>query len=266
MINITGVVAPAPAASVATEGAPVAEMSLFEQMRAMVEREPTLDGDVGMADRLGRLCRATVHGLPAAGAGVSVMGGGADGARGVAAISDPDDIWLAELQFTLGEGPCLDAHAGGRPVLVPDLDAGAMRRWPGYAPAAFEKGVRAVFAFPMQIGAARLGVFDVYREQTGSLSKPAFSLAVAFADMALTTLLDGQHDAQPGEVAPGLGEALGSRSVIYQAQGMVTVHLTVDLAEAMVRIRAYAYANQRPLTDVASDIVSRKIRLEDDRS
>lgn len=244
----------------------MAEMSLFEQIRAMVEREPTLDGNVGMADRLGRLCRATVHGLPAAGAGVSVIGGGADGARGVAAISDPDDIWLAELQFTLGEGPCLDAHAGGRPVLVPDLDAGAMRRWPGYAPAAFEKGVRAVFAFPMQIGAARLGVFDVYREQSGSLSKPAFSRAVAFADMALTTLLDGQHDAPPGEAAPGLGEALGSRSVIYQAQGMVTVQLTVDLAEAMVRIRAYAYANQRPLTDVASDIVSRKIRLEDDRS
>ena len=191
---------------------------------------------------------------------------GADGARGVAAISDPDDLWLAELQFTLGEGPSLDAHSWGRPVLVPDLDAGAMRRWPGYAPAAVEKGVRSVFAFPMQIGAARLGVFDVYREQTGSLSKPAFSQAVAFADVALTTLLDGQHDAPPGEVGLGLGEALEPRAVIYQAQGMVTVQLGVDLAEAMVRIRAHAYANQQPITSVASDIVSRKIRLEDDRS
>jgi len=242
----------------------VTEMTLVEQTRAMVEREPQLDGVVGTADRLGRLCRATVHALPAAGAGVSVMG--VDGARGVAAISDPEDLWLAELQFTLGEGPCLDAHSWGRPVLVPDLDAAAMRRWPGYAPAAVEKGVRAVFAFPMQIGAARLGVFDVYREQTGSLSKPAFSQAVAFADVAVTTLLDGQHDAPPGEVALGLGEALEPRAVIYQAQGMVTVQLGVDLAEAMVRIRAYAYANQQPITAVASDIVSRKIRLEDDRS
>jgi AmiR/NasT family two-component response regulator len=54
--------------------------------------------------------------------------------------------------------------------------------------------------------------------------------------------------------------------VIYQAQGMVTVQLGVNLAEAMARIRAYAYANQQPITDVARDIVSRKIRLEDDRS
>jgi ANTAR domain len=242
----------------------VTEMTLVEQARAMVEREPKLDGAVGTADRLGRLCRATVHALPAAGAGVSVMG--ADGARGVAAISDPEDLWLAELQFTLGEGPCLDAHSWGRPVLVPDLDAAAIRRWPSYAPAAVEKGVRAVFAFPMQIGAARLGVFDVYREQAGSLSRPAFSQAVAFADVALTTLLDGQHDAPRGEAALGLGEALESRAVIYQAQGMVTVQLGVDVTEAMARIRAYAYANQQPITGVARDIVSRKIRLEDDRS
>jgi GAF domain-containing protein len=239
-------------------------MTRIEQVRAMVEREPKLDGAVGTADRLRRLCRATVRALPAAGAGVSVMG--ADGVRGVAAISDPDDIWLAELQFTLGEGPCLDAHRWGRPVLVPDLKAGAMRRWPGYAPAAFEKGVRAVFAFPMQIGAARLGVLDVYREQTGSLSKPAFSQAVAFADVALTTLLDGQEDAAPGETASGLDGALESRSVLYQAQGMVSVQLGMGLAHAMARIRAYVYANQRSLTDVARDIVSRKIRLEDDRS
>jgi ANTAR domain len=160
----------------------------------------------------------------------------------------------------------MDAHAWGRPVLVADLDAGAMQRWPGYGSAAYEKGVRAVFAFPMQIGAARLGVFDIYRKQAGSLSKHALAQAVAFTDMALTTLLDGQHDAPPGEAAPGLSEALQSRAVIYQAQGMVTVQLKVDLAEAMVRIRAYAYANQRPLTDVAADIVSRKVCLEDDRS
>ena len=38
--------------------------------------------------------------------------------------------------------------------------------------------------------------------------------------------------------------------MIYQAQGMVTVQLRVDMAVAMARIRAYAYANQRPLTDV----------------
>ena len=176
-------------ASVATDGAPVTEMTLVEQMRAMVEREPTLDDAVGLTDRLGRLCRASVRDLPAAGAGGASwvpMGLGA---------SQP-----YPTRTTPGSRSFSSRWARGRAwtptpqvVLVPGLDAGAMRRWRSYAPAAFEKGVRAVFAFPMQIGTARLGVFDVYREQAGSLSKPAFSHAVAFADMALTTLLDGQH-------------------------------------------------------------------------
>ena len=92
-----------------------------------------------------------------------------DGSRGVIAASDEASERAEELQVTLGEGPCVDAFQTRRAVLVPDLAANAAR-WPMYAPAAYGSGVAAAFAFPLQVGAARLGVLDVFRARPGPLS------------------------------------------------------------------------------------------------
>jgi hypothetical protein len=168
------------------------------------------------------------------------------------------------LQFTLGEGPCVDAFASRRPVLTPELDLFVTKRWPAYTPVAYERGVRAVFAFPMQIGAARLGVMDVYRDSPGALEDQALAQAFAFAEVALTTLLD-QQDAAPGDdPAAVAGIALDHRAELFQAQGMVMVQLGVSLAEAMVRLRAHAYAHDRPLRDVAREVVARSLVFEPD--
>jgi hypothetical protein len=182
-----------------------------------------------------------------------------DGVRGVAAVSEPACEPLEELQFTLGEGPCLDAFAGRSPVLVPDLSDGAMRRWPGYAPALHDRGVRAVFAFPLQIGAARIGALDVFRDEPGSLTDGEFRDALTFADVAVTTLLDGQEQAPPGAAADGLDEVMEQRAELFQAQGMVSVQLGISLTDAMARLRAYAYAQDRPLGEVARDVVARRL-------
>jgi hypothetical protein len=189
-----------------------------------------------------------------------------NGMRGVAAVSEPAYEPIEELQFALGEGPCLDAFATRRPVLVPDLAAGAMGRWPGYAPAVHHRGMRAVFAFPLQIGAARLGVLDVFRVEPGSLSTAEFREALTFADVAVTTLLNGQEQAPPGAVADGLDEVMGQRAELFQAQGMMSVQLGVSLADALARLRAHAYAENRPLGDVARDVVARRLKFDSDQS
>ena len=93
----------------------------------------------------------------------------------------------------MGEGPCLAAFASRRPVLVPNLSEAATTTWPGYGPAAHDHGVRAVFAFPLQVGAARLGALDVYRDQPGALSAWALSRALTYADVAMQTVLDAQE-------------------------------------------------------------------------
>ena len=217
----------------------------------------------GTAGALRRLCSAAVRALPAWGAGLSLMSEA--GVRGVAAASDRTSERIDELQFALGEGPCVDAFASRRPVLEPDLSTGGVTRWPVYSGAAQQEGARAVFAFPLQVGAARLGVLDVYREAPGALSTEELAQALTFADVATSMLLDGQEQAPPGAAAAGLDEAMEYRFELYQAQGMVMVQMGVTLVEALVLLRAYAYSHDRDLADVARDVVARRLRLDEDR-
>jgi hypothetical protein len=203
-----------------------------------------------------RLCGAAARALSARGSGLTVMV--KDGTRAVTAASDLVTERLEELQLTLGEGPCIDAYASRRPVLIPDLTR-AMTRWPIYVPAVNAIGVRAVFAFPLQIGAARLGMFDVFRAETGMLTAEELTLALTFAEVAVATLLDGHDHIRAGETGGWLDDPLGSRAELFQAQGMVMVQLGGDLAEAMARMRAYAYAHDRRLGEVALDVVARRL-------
>jgi hypothetical protein len=187
------------------------------------------------------------------------------GVRGVAAASDAASERIDELQFTLGEGPCMVAFTSRRPVLEPDLTAGGALRWPIYAPAVRAEGVLAAFAFPLQVGAARLGVLDFYRQHSGTLSTDELAEALTFADVATTMLLDGQEKAAPGAAAAGLDEALVYRFELYQAQGMVMVQMDVSLLEALVVLRAYAFSHDRGLAEVARDVVTGGLRLEPNR-
>ncbi|MFD0524436.1 ANTAR domain-containing protein [Paractinoplanes durhamensis] len=77
--------------------------------------------------------------------------------------------------------------------------------------------------------------------------------------MAVTTLLDGQAQAPPGAAADGLDEVMGQRAEVFQAQGMVSVQLRVTLSDALARLRAHAYAEDRALGEVARDVVARRL-------
>ncbi|WP_433790780.1 GAF and ANTAR domain-containing protein [Actinoplanes sp. CA-252034] len=226
----------------------------WKAVRHLIARQPA---DLML---LQRICLAAVEALSASGSGVSVMT--ADGTRGVCAASDPVSERVEELQFILGEGPCIDAFAERRPVLTADLSETAIHRWPVYAPSAQEAGVRAVFSFPLQVGAARLGVISVFRERTGQLTRGELRTAFTFADVTVEALLDMQENApaQDGSGASCLN--VGHRAELFQAQGMVMVQLGVPIGEALVRIRAHAYAENRRLDDVARDIVARRLRLD----
>lgn len=234
-----------------------------QAVRALIDLEvTTADRGDGLTGWLQRLCAAVVRALPASGAGVSVVD--RHGITGMAAAYDPDSEHLEELQFTLGEGPCADALAGRRPVLEPNVATGAMARWPLYTPAVLERGVQAVFAFPLQVGAARLGVLDIYRREPIGLAGGGLALALTFADVAVAKLLDVHAGLDVGAHPEALDEMMSYRTELYQAQGMVMVDLGTSVDEAMVRLRAYAFANERRISDVARDIVAGRLRLETD--
>jgi len=240
----------------------------MDDQTQVVRRLVAASTQPGMATAifLHHVCRTAAQALSASGVGISVMTD--DGTRGVCAASDPLSERIEELQFVVGEGPCIDAFTTRRPVLVADLGGSAMhRRWPGYAPAAVQDGVRAVFAFPLQVGASRLGILDVFRQQTGPLTATEFPLALTFADVTVEALLDRQRDAETDDTTAraGQGADVGHRAELFQAQGMVMVQLGVSLAEALSRMRAHAYAQNRRLDDVARDIVARRLHLDQDQ-
>lgn len=212
------------------------------------------------------LCAASVAALPVSGAGLALMTNAGHG--GTVAATDGPATAMENLQETLGEGPCIDAFREGRPVLHSDLTATGMVRWPGFAPAALEAGVTAAFAFPLQVGAIRLGVLDFYREAAGSLSTSELALALDFAAAATSVLLDLQAELPPGRLHPHLEDAAASHREIHQATGMITVQASVGMTEALLLLRARAYAEARPLRDLAKDVVGRRVtfRPEEDPS
>ncbi len=210
-------------------------------------------------------CAAAVVAVEVTGAWLSA-GRGTEASHLMRATDEVSEQ-LAELEVTLGEGPCRDASTSGGPVLASDLaEMYAVRRWPVFAPAACQAGAAAIFAFPLQVGAIRAGVMGLYRERPGSLSAFELGDALIFADTATLLLLDAQ-----GQAAGGAGPQTGQpadlarhRAEIDQATGMLTEQLGVGIAEAFVRLRAYAYVNDQRLTDVARNIVARRLRLHPD--
>jgi hypothetical protein len=211
---------------------------------------------------------AAVEALPVSGARVVTQS--AAGASHVMGVTDEVSEQLAELQLTLGEGPEDDAFTSGSPVLVSDLDDGdAARRWPGFTPQARELKAAAIFALPLRIGAIRVGSLGLYRDTPGPLSTLEFGDALILAETATIVLLEIQHpDGQAAAAGTGPGgqppDLALHRAEIDQATGMVSEQLGVAVAEAFVRLRAYAYAQDRRLSDVARDIVARRLRLSPD--
>ena len=208
------------------------------------------------------LCEDSAGLASVSGAGIMLMSG--DVQRGSACSSDDVAALIEELQLTLGEGPCIDAHGQGRPVLEPDL-AGPLRpRWPVFTPPALDAGARAVFGFPLHVGAVRVGALNLYRDRSGPLSVDQHADTLVMAGVAARALLVMQAQAEPGALAPELEVGGDFRYAVHQATGMVAVQARCSVGEALVRLRAYAFATDRLLSDIADEVVARRLRFDED--
>jgi hypothetical protein len=174
-----------------------------------------------------------------------------------------------ELQFTIGEGPCLDSVATRGPVLIADLTEPNNDRWPLYGPALLDYKIRSVFAVPVVVAGEYVGALDLFRAQPGELDGEELAGAVVAAELASAPLLDlMDSDLQaavndPGSSAWAEFNAL-SRTEVSQATGMLVAQLGVEPTVALARLRAHAYATNRSATDVARYILERRLQLEAD--
>lgn len=207
-----------------------------------------------------QLCAACSTTLGLVGAGIALMTDA--GHQGVLGASGEVATSLEDLQYELGEGPSLDASRRNGPPLHADLVAGVMSLWPGFGPAAWAAGVRAVFALPLQVGAVRLGSLCLYRSAPGPLDEDDRATALAYADAALAVLLFLQAQGSPGSVLhPTLREPLDYRAEVHQATGFLSVQASVGLTEALLLLRAHAFASDRPLLEVARDVLAGRTRI-----
>lgn len=114
-----------------------------------------------------QLCTVCVQVLEVAGAAVMV-----DGVEHRAPLCSSDDLaaQIEDLGLTLGEGPGVDAHHSGVPVIEPDLVHPRETRWPSFTPLAVKAGVAAIFAFPLRMGGVHLGALTLHQLRRGHLS------------------------------------------------------------------------------------------------
>ena len=204
----------------------------------------------------GTMCGACVAALGVSGAGITLM---SRDRSGPVCSSNPRAAALEDLQFTLGEGPCRDAFASGLRVSTPHLDAAAAARWPAFVDQASQSGVGAFFAFPLGSPVARIGVLTIYQDLPGDLSESQNEDSTEIVEVLTETMLTIQGDSDT--LAPALHEGFAHRAEVHQATGMVSAQLEIKPADALALIRAHAYAHDRPIGDVAADIVGRTLRL-----
>jgi GAF domain-containing protein len=207
-----------------------------------------------------RLCEVCAEVTGMNGAGIMLMSG--DVPRGSVCTTNQVSALIEQLQYALGEGPCVDAYHEDRPVLEPDLAEPVRSRWLAFTEPAVEAGVRAVFGFPLHVGAVRLGALNLYRDRPGSLTDDQHADSLVMADVAAQAVLVLQANAPPGELAAALEASADFQYVVHQASGMVAAQLEISVAEALIRLRAHAFGNGRPLAEVAHDVVATTLRFD----
>jgi hypothetical protein len=215
---------------------------------------------IGEADPQHSLCVASAAAIGVAGAGVILMSGGR--ALGNVCVSDAMTAAVEEVQYTLGEGPCVDAFHTKAPVLAPDLALADVDLWPGFRVGAATAGVSAVFGFPLLVGSVCFGALNLYNDHPGALSDDQFANALAVAHVASRAVLGWQSVAGPGSLAWQLEHVPMHRAVVHQASGMVSVQASIPVTDAIVMLRAYAFAEDRPISEVAAEIVDGELRLD----
>lgn len=212
-----------------------------------------LGDGAGGADAVARVCQASVQALPVDGAAISAIDGA--GNRELLYASDEIIRRVESVQFTLGEGPCVDTFRARRPVLVPDL-AGATA-WPVFAAEVAGQPIGAIFAFPIQHGAIGIGAMDLYRRAPGWLTDDELATALGIVDLAAMALLGTQ--VADGQIDAWLAPLPRHRREVHQATGMLIAEFGIPADQALARLRLYAFSTGTLIEDVANALTQRRL-------
>ena len=177
----------------------------------------------------------------------------------VASSSDAVAGAAHDLEVALGEGPALAAMAESASVSA--ADEAMAERWPLFGPAVAELGVRSVHAVPLRSATVCLGTLCVYGREP-ELRDIVTTAAGRIAEAVTHTVLLGGEDPDSDGFPPGqLFAAADYQPHVHQAAGVVAAQCDCGIDDAEALLRARAFAESRPLADIAAAVLRGEIRL-----
>jgi GAF domain-containing protein len=149
-------------------------------------------------------------------------------------------------QYELDEGPCLMSALERQPVYSGNLDQD--ERFPRWGPCAVALGFRSALAVQLFTDDQVYGALNLYSSERYAFTERAQEEARALAAHAAVAL-DAQRQVE------GLSVAVGNRTVIGQAQGIVMERYGLSAQRAFDLLCRLASTEERKLSAVAEAIV-----------
>ncbi len=178
-------------------------------------------------------------------AGITVIGAGG---RRFETVGNTDElVWdLDKLQYDLREGPCVDAAVEGKTLWSTDLGHDA--RWPRWGKAAAERGVHSILSIELHARGQRIGALNLYGDSFAEFGAEEAGLAQMFAYHAAAALAVARNE-------ESLRQALHTRTVIGQAQGILMERFNIEPEQAFNVLRRYSQDQNVRLSDLAQQLV-----------
>ena len=231
-------------------------LSIARHPQAALMEQPFLDRL--LADETlepdGTLCRDLAEAVAVDELSLALIG--QEGWRRTLCASSEAARTFDEWQFSLDEGPCLDAARNRAGVLVDDLGRPEGTPWPRLVEKATELGFAGVAGVPVLAGPIALGAVNLLARRPGTLDRAALRRAERLARRLAGAIVRALAEDLPGVTAPD------DRDRVQLAAGMVSVQMAVAVTDALEVLRAYAWAGDHQLVDVATDVVERRLRFD----
>jgi len=227
--------------------------------RTFVELADSLVDDFDVVELLSLLTDRCIDVLDVGAAGVMLVSPSGD-LKVIASSSEAMRV-LEVFELQSDEGPCVDCVRTGQPIVSDDL-ADERERWPRFAPRALAAGFGSVHALPMRLRGTVIGALNMFQVSEGGMRDADTAAAQAFADVATIAVLAHRSADEAQRVNEQLSVALNTRIVVEQAKGVIAEAANVRMEAAFERLRRHARNHNLRLTELASDIATRSMPVD----
>jgi GAF domain-containing protein len=168
--------------------------------------------------------------------------------------SSDQAILLDGIEQRIGDGPCLQALHTRAPVLMKDLSADP--RWPQFRAELTSRGFGSVLGIPLKLGTRASAALGFFAAAPGAFTNVVIKDAELFGEVAGRALRLGLRIAAAELQTKDLTTALGRRTAIDMARGIIMAQNRCTGEKAFEMLRGAANIRHQKLHDVALEVIA----------